>query len=171
MEQPVPRWFAIRVKSRFEKAVASAIRHRGFDEFLPLCRSRHQWSDRLKSVEAPLFPGYVFCKLSAEKRLPLLTIPGVLHFVGLGKIPVPIEDREIGAIREAVRSGLEMEPWPFAEVGRQVRLGNGPLNGVEGFLVKVNEQHRVVVNLTLLRRAVAVDVQDSWVDGHSSMPR
>jgi transcription antitermination factor NusG len=80
-------WFALRVKSRFEKLVTSMARNKGFEEFLPLYQSRRRWSDRLKSVELPLFPGYVFCKLHPEHRLPLLTIPGVLHFVGIGKSP------------------------------------------------------------------------------------
>ena len=111
---------------------------------------------------------HVFCKINAEQRLPLLTIPGVLCFVGLGKTPVPLEDREIAAIQEAVRSGLGIEPWPFAEAGQRVRLGKGPLGGVEGFLVEVQKQMRVVVNLTVLGRAMAVSVEEGWVDGQSS---
>ena len=87
--------------------------NKGFEEFLPVYQCRRRWSDRLKEVEFPLFPGYVFCRLNPQYRLPLLTIPGVLHFVGIGKTPVPLEDAEITAIQAAVRSGLSTEPWPF----------------------------------------------------------
>jgi transcriptional antiterminator NusG len=157
------QWFALRVKSRFEKAVASAAHQKGFEEFLPLCQSNHKWSDRSKCVELPLFPGYVFCRLKPEQRFPLLTIPGVLHMVGLGKNPIPIADSEIAAVQSALRLDLRVEPWPLAETGRQVRLGSGPLGGMEGFLIHDKDQYRIVVNLSALRRAVAVDIQDDWL--------
>src|SRR6266404_8042389 len=114
-EQSVQRWFALRVRSRCEKLVAAAARQKGFEAFLPLCKSRHRWSDRLQSIEVPLFPGYVFCRLDPERRLPLLMISGVLNFVGVGKIPAPLDESEIVAIQIAVRSELRTEPCPFQE--------------------------------------------------------
>jgi len=156
------RWFALRVKSRCEKAVAMMAQNKGFEEFLPLYQSRHRWSDRLKLVELPLFPGYLFCRLDPHNRLPLLTIPGVLHFVGIGKTPVPIEDAEIAAIQTAIRSGLLTEPWPYLEVGQRVRLDDGPLAGLEGILVGTSKQQRVVVSVTLLKRSVAVAIERRW---------
>ncbi len=98
---PDEQWFALRVKSRRERIVATIAHDKGFEEFLPMCQVRHRWSDRLKSIELPLFPGYVFCRLDPQYRLPLLMIPGVLHFVGIGKIPVAVADAEIAAIRTA----------------------------------------------------------------------
>jgi len=156
-------WFAVRVKSRAEKVVAMMARNKGFEEFLPLYQSRRQWSDRTKSVEMPLFPGYVFCRLNAERRLPVLTIPGVLHFVGIGKTPMPVDEHEIAAIRKAVESGLAAEPWPFLQVGQRVRLDRGPLAGVEGILVEAQKQQRLVVSVTLLQRSVAVGIERHWV--------
>jgi transcription antitermination factor NusG len=159
---PYP-WFALRVKSRSEKVVATIARHKGFDEFLPLYQSRRRWSDRFKSVELPLFPGYVFCRLNPEFRLPLLTIPGVLSFVGIGRVPAPIENAEIAAIQTAIGSGLLAEPYPFLAVGQRVRLAEGPLAGVEGFLVEVRKQQRIAVSVSLLKRSVAVEIDRHWV--------
>lgn len=155
-------WFALRVKSRSEKIVSAIARHKGFEEFLPLYHCRHRWSDRNKSLELPLFPGYVFCRLDPSYRLPLLTIPGVLHFVGIGKVPVPIADAEIAALQAVVRSGLTMEPWSYLEVGQSVRLEQGPLAGLEGILVEIRKQHRIVVSVTLLRRSTAVEIDREW---------
>jgi transcription antitermination factor NusG len=134
-------------------------RNKGFEEFLPLHQSRRRWSDRLKAIDLPLFPGYVFCRLDPQRRLPLLTIPGVLHFVGIGKIPSPIEDTEIAAIQTATGSGILTEPWPFLEVGQRVRLEGGPLAGLEGILVETPTRQRVVVSVTLLKRSVAVAIE------------
>jgi len=157
------RWFALSVKSRCEKIVSTIARNKGFEEFLPLYKRRQRWSDRMKSVEFPLFPGYVFCRLDPLHRLPLLTIPGVLQFVGIGKTPVAIDDEEIGAIQSALSSGLSTEPWPYLEVGQRVRLEDGPLAGVEGLLVEVRKRCRVVVSVTLLKRSVAVEIDREWV--------
>jgi len=156
------RWFAIRVKSRYEKLVASMARNKGFEEFLPLYQCRRRWSDRMKTVELPLFPGYVFCHVDPQNRLPLLTIPGVVHFVGVGRTPAPLEDAEIAAIQAAVRSGLSTEPWPFLEAGQHVRLEEGPLAGVEGIFVGTSKQDRLVVSVTLLKRSVAVSIERHW---------
>jgi transcription antitermination factor NusG len=155
------RWFALRVQSRCEKAVAVVARNKGFEEFLPLHQSSRRWSDRLKAMDLPLFPGYLFCRLDPQRRLPLLTIPGVLHFVGIGKIPSPIEDTEIAAIQIAVGSGSLTEPWPFLEVGKRIRLEDGPLAGLEGILVETPKLQRIVVSLTLLKRSVAVAIERS----------
>ncbi len=165
------RWFALRVKSRCEKVVATIARNKGFEEFLPLYESRRRWSDRLKAIELPLFPGYIFCRLDPEHRLPLLTIPGVLHFVGFGKIPAPIEDTEVAAIQTAVRSGLSTEPWPFLEVGQRVRLEDGPLAGLEGILVGTSTRERIVVSVTLLKRSVAVAIEPHWANPVDGTPR
>ena len=163
LESISEQWFALRVKSRCEKVVSTIARNKGFEEFLPLYQRRQRWSDRVKAVEFPLFPGYVFCRLNPQYRLPLLTIPGVLHFVGIGKVPVPIDDAEILAIQSAVASGLSTEPWPFLEVGQRVRLEDGPLVGLEGFLIEVRKRYRVVVSVTLLKRSVAVEIDREWV--------
>jgi transcription antitermination factor NusG len=159
----VRQWFAIRVKSRFEKAVASAARCKGYETMFPLYRARRHWSDRSKSVDLPLFPGYVFCRLEAEHRFPLLTIPGVVHVVGIGKIPVPIDDAEITALQTAIRSELRVEPWPLVEAGERLRMEGGPLDRVEGFLVNTPQGYRVVVTLSALKRSVAVEIDRDWL--------
>lgn len=159
---PLP-WFALRVKSRSEKMVAAIARNKGFEEFLPLFQSRRRWSDRFKSIELPLFPGYLFCKLNLDERMGVLTIPGVMSFVGLGKVPVPIEDAEIAAIQAAIRAGLSTEPFPFLEVGQKVRLAEGPLTGLEGLLVEIRKQQRLIVSVSILQRSVSVEIDKHWV--------
>lgn len=161
--RPPERWFALQVKPRHERVVATAARHKGFQEFLPLYKRRRRWSDRSKIVELPLFPGYVFCRLNEEHRLALLTIPGVVHLVSNGKVPAPIDDLEIAAIQSAIQSEIPVEPWPFLEVGKRVRLSGGSA-GVEGFLVQTRDQQRVVLGLTLLKQSIAMEVEPAWIE-------
>jgi transcription antitermination factor NusG len=159
-----PQWFAVRVRSRCEKLVAVAARSKGFEEFLPLYRCRHRWSDRSQWVELPLFPGYLFCRLNPEERFALLTIRGVMHLVGMGRAPEPVDEREISAIRQAVCSDSQVEPWAFLEGEERVRLASGPLAGLEGILVETAKQQRVVFGLTLLKRSVAVKIERAWME-------
>jgi transcription antitermination factor NusG len=164
-------WFALQVKSRSERLVATMAHNKGFEEFLPVYQSRRRWSDRVKSIELPLFPGYVFCRMDPQYRLALLTIPGALHFVGIGKVPMAIEDAEIASIQAAVNSGLTAEPWPYLNVGQLVRLEQGPLAGLEGILIETRKEQRIVVSVALLRRSVAVEIERHWVTPMGLDPR
>ena len=162
VDQVPGKWFAVRVKPQAERTVSAMARYKGIEEFLPLYKARRRWSDRFKWIELPLFPGYVFCRLAGESRLPILTIPGVLHFVGVGKIPVPIDDAEIAAIQASTQSGLVAEPWPFLNVGERVRIQEGPLSGVEGILLEVKNKQRVIVSVSLLKRSMAIEIERHW---------
>jgi transcription antitermination factor NusG len=131
------RWYAIRVKSKREKVVTASLEHRGFEPFLPVYHERHRWSDRTKYVELPLFGGYVFCRLDADFRLPVLTIPGVLTFVEINKTPVPVDDSEITSLKAIASSGYAAAPWPYLEAGQRVRIEHGVLKDLEGFIMIV----------------------------------
>ena len=156
-------WFAIRVKSNFEKKVAAGLRNKGLEEFLPLYQSRRRLSDRYKTVELPLFPGYLFCRLDLEHRLPLLTTVGFLYIVSVGSKPVPVDEGEIAAVQFVVRSGLPAMPWPSLAIGQRVRLESGPLCGLEGVVTQVGMRDRICVSVTLLQRGVSVEVDRDWI--------
>ncbi|MBZ5586328.1 MAG: hypothetical protein LAQ30_29905 [Acidobacteriia bacterium] len=156
-------WYAIRIQSRLGSVASATLRGKGYEEFLPLYRSRRRWSDRVKELELPLFPGYLFCRFDVSDRLmPILTTPGVIGIVGAGKTPVPVDDEEIGAIRAILRSGLAAQPWPFLQVGAKVYIERGPLAGVEGIIANTDKVYRLVVSVNLLQRSVAVEVDREW---------
>jgi transcription antitermination factor NusG len=164
VQNEAPRlWFAIRVRSNYERVAAAHLRERGFDEFSPSYQTQRRWSDRTKTIEQSLFPGYVFSRFNPQDRLPVLTVPGVVGLVGLGKTPSPIPDQEIETIRRMVQSGLLVRPWPFLEVGQRVLIERGPLAGVEGILQHVKGRFRLVVAISLLHRAVSAEVDRTWV--------
>lgn len=152
------QWFAIRTAAGREKAVSAQLLNKGFEEFLPLYKSRRQWSDRTKELEFPLFPGYLFCRFDFSNRLPILVTPGIKLIVGYGKIPAPVSDAEIESLRRAVTSGAEAMPWPYLSVGQRVRIREGSLVGVEGILLQVKNSWRIVLSVELLRRSVAVEL-------------
>lgn len=156
-------WFALRTKSNFERLASQILRQKGYEEFLPTYRRRTRWSDRFKTMDCPLFPGYLFCRFDLHARLPILVTPGVISVVGLGKMPVAVPDKEIEAVRTLLRSGLPARPWPFVSVGQRLVIERGPLCGVEGILLEIRNHYRFIVSVNLLQRSVAAEVESDWV--------
>ena len=162
-------WFALQVRVRREETVADHLVGKGYDLFLPLYKNRKLWSDRIKEVDAPLFPGYLFCRFDPLNRLPILKTPWVIRIVGYNHSLVPIDVAEIGAIRTMVASGLPTQPCPYLGIGDRVRIECGPLRGMEGLLTKFKGNHRFIVSVTLLQRSVAVEIDSALVTPvHSS---
>ena len=151
-------WYALVVKPNHEKAVFEHLLTTGAEAALPLYRSRRRWSDRIKEITLPLFPGYVFCRFSYRSRVRILRMPGVRSVVSAGPKPAPIQAREIEAIEALARSGLPVKPWPFLKLGQRVAVTAGPLRGVEGVLVEFRKTWHVIVSVELLQRSVAAVV-------------
>ena len=130
--------------------------------------SRRLWSDRVKMIQMPLFSGYLFCRFDLARRISVLETPGVLSIVGQGRTPQPVDPLQVADIRLAVHSGQAVRPWPQLEVGRTVRIERGPLQGARGILLRHKGLNQLIVGVQLMQRAIAVEVEDSWVMPHES---
>jgi transcription antitermination factor NusG len=157
------RWYALYVRSRHERVVESGLRGKGYTAFSPFYRTKRKRVDRIAAIDVPLFPGYVFCHFDSNKRLPILTTPGMVKIVGLGNRPEPVDENEIASIRTIALSGRPVQPWPFLRSGQRVRLQAGPLMGAEGIFLRVKSEYHMVVSITLLQRAVSVVVEKDAV--------
>lgn len=156
-------WFALQTRARYEHFAAKQLASKGYEIFLPLYHCKRRWCDRLKVLELPLFPGYLFCRFDSQDRLPILKTPGVMQIVGIARTPIPVDEEEITALQAAVRTGLPRYPSPFLTVGDRVRIEDGPLCGVEGILLNLKGRYRLVLSVSLLQRSVAVEVESAWV--------
>jgi transcription antitermination factor NusG len=162
--QPNPvSWFALQVRGRQEFNISENLGSNGYEWFLPLYKSSKRWSDRIKQVDSPLFPGYVFCRFNPMDRLPILKIPGVIQIVGFNRQLVAVDEAEIRAIQALVASGIPNHPCPYLEVGDKVRIESGPLRGLEGLLIEIQGNHQLVLSVTLLQRSVAVKIDAASV--------
>jgi len=157
------QWYALHVHTRKEAFVASQLSGQGIECFLPTYKSLRKWSDRMKEVELPLFPSYLFSRFDFQNRRPVVMTPGVLQIVGNGSTAIPVPESELSAIQTAVASGLPHQPWPYIEVGEKVRVARGTLAGLEGILVNFKGNHRVVLSVGLLQRSVALEVDLAWL--------
>ena len=156
------QWFALRVRSNFERPVSDLLQSKGVEEFLPTYRSRRIWSDRVRHLDLPLFPGYVFCKIPIESRALVLATTGVVDIVGVQQRPLPIAEEEIAAVRKMIKSSATVKPWPFIRIGQRVRVRAGALAGVEGILLRIKDSCRLVISVTLLGRSVAAEIDAAY---------
>jgi transcription antitermination factor NusG len=156
------QWFAMRVRTNYEKTFSRAIESRGFDFFLPTYQKTRAWSDRIKQIHQPLFPGYVFCLLNLQERAPALLAPGAMRFVGIGRNPIAIPEAEIESLRTLINS-FQVKPWPFLRLGQKVRIEKGPLAGVEGVIESFRSGYRIVVSIELLQRSVTAELEGHWL--------
>jgi len=155
---PRLQWFALRVKSNREKITSQALTGKGYEVFLPTYRN----GGGRRCVPTPLFPGYLFSRFDINDRLPILILPGVVHVVGVGKSPAPIDEAEIESLRIVVEAGLPINPAENFTVGQKVRIEEGPLASACGVIAGVRSQ-RLIVNITLLQRSVSVELQPEWI--------
>ena len=155
-------WYALQIQSKLGNAAFATLCGKGYELYLPTYRSQRRWSDRVKMLHLPLFPGYMFCRFDVRHRLPILTAPGVISVVGAGRIPIPVDDHEIEAVRDVLCSGLDAHPWPFLGIGTRVYIERGPLAGLEGIITNTDKVYRLVVSVSLLQRSVAVEIDRAW---------
>ena len=159
-----PDWYAIYTRHQHEKTVADSLSKNGIEVFLPTYGVVRQWKDRKKHLLLPLFPSYVFLHGGLERRVKILSTPGVYSFVSVGGHPAAILETEIEAIRKAVTSGLPAEPFPFLQCGDRVRVKAGPLAGIEGILLRKKNSFRLVLSAELLQKSIAVEVDAFHVE-------
>jgi|tagenome__1003787_1003787.scaffolds.fasta_scaffold20986960_2 transcription antitermination factor NusG len=158
ISEPDSQWYAIRVRPRCEKAITAAISGKEYETFLPVQSQSRKWSDRVKSLEVPLFPGYVFCRGELARKPRLVSIPGVIGILRFAGVPAVISEAEIAALKAVVRSGVLVEPWAYVREGERVRVHSGLLTGVEGILIRTKGDYRVVLSVEMICRSVAVEV-------------
>ncbi|HLW99421.1 MAG TPA: UpxY family transcription antiterminator [Candidatus Acidoferrales bacterium] len=151
-------WYAAYTSANREKKIAAELERRLVDYFLPLYSTVRRWKDRRVQLDLPLFPGYVFVHLALRDRLNVLQIPGVVQLVGFGGRATPIAEKEVARVREFLQLGIRAEPHPFLTAGRQVCVKSGPLEGMQGIIIRRKNRNRLVVSFHVIHRSVAVDL-------------
>ena len=157
-QQKGAAWCVAHTRHQHEKSVSEMLVTKGFEVFLPLYESTRRWKDRRKVLSVPLFPGYVFVRGAVERRLPVLTTPGVHTIISHGERIATVPEEEIEAIRRTVDGDFSVEPHPFLHCGDRVRVTRGSLEGVEGILTRKKNLFRLVLSVEMLAQSVAVEI-------------
>ena len=157
-------WWALYTRHQHEKVVADMLMAKGLEVFLPLYESVRRWKDRSKVLSLPLFPCYVFVRGGLNRRLQVVTTPGVHMILNHGENVATIPEDEIQAIRLTVEGHFRVEPYPFLKCGERVRVTRGTLEGVEGVLIRKKNMYRLVLSVEMLAQSVAVEIDAADVE-------
>ena len=157
-------WWALYTRHQHEKTVTEMLSAKGFEVFLPLYGSIRRWKDRSKKITLPLFPCYVFVRGGLDRRLQVVTTPGIHTILFHGERVAMIPGAEIEAIRKAVEGPFRVEPHPFLKCGERVRVTRGSLLGVEGVLVRKKNLYRLVISVDMMAQSAAVEIDASDVE-------
>lgn len=158
------KWYAVYTSANHERSVAAQLGVRSVEHFLPTYSSVRRWKDRRVTLQLPLFPGYVFVRMAMRERALVVQVPGVARLVGFNGAPTPLPEGEIEGLKRGLVSGMRAEPHPFLKIGRRVRVRKGPLEGLEGIVVRWKNGRRLVICLELIERAMAVDLDSAEVE-------
>jgi transcription antitermination factor NusG len=158
-------WFAVQIKPRHEKKAACELEEKGIFVFLPLYKAVHQWSDRHQEVQLPLFPNYVFVRISESRntRAAVLQTNGVRSFVGVRGKGICIPDEEIEAIQKILGEKVSFTSHPFLNIGQKVRIRGGSLDGVCG-TVMANNPRNLMVSIECIQRSLTISIDGYGVD-------
>ncbi|HEY1903598.1 MAG TPA: UpxY family transcription antiterminator [Terracidiphilus sp.] len=157
-------WWALYTRHQHERTVADMLSAKGFEVFLPLYQSMRRWKDRKKMLSLPLFPCYVFVRGGLNRRLQVVTTPGVHMILFHGESVAMIPEEEIQVIRKTIEGAYRVEPHPFLKVGERVRVIRGTLEGVEGVLIRKKNTCRLVLSVAMVAQSVAVEIDASDVE-------
>ncbi len=153
-----PAWFALRLRSNREFQVRDALAGRGIETFLPSWSEEVRWTDRVKTVVRPLFPGYLFARMCEGPQFYAAIITrGVVQILPNSLHPQPIDEREIENVRLVTASRLKAEACAYTE-GDLVVIDSGPLAGAKGVVIRTRGALSVVVSIEMLRRSVRVEL-------------
>lgn len=155
------RWYAVFTCPRHEQSVANRLESKLLETFCPTFERESRRQDRRAQVQEPIFPGYLFTRIDLKDRNSVLSVPGVVRLLSFNGKPVPIDDLEIEGMQLCRDRGLALEPHPFLAIGERVRVTSGALEGLEGVVTHRKNGCRLVISITQLHQAVAVQIDAS----------
>ena len=163
MIQGPPKWYAVHTRSHFEQKVFDGFFGKSIKTFFPRCQVMSRRRDRRKKILVPLLPGYVFVHtdLNPTQYLDILKTVGVVRLVGFEGKPIPASEEEISSLKILDGTDRTVQNRAYMKRGDLVMIMEGPLKGLIGFYLRhKGKSEKVVVSIELLRRSLAVEIED-----------
>ncbi len=157
----IERWTVVHTKPRSEKKLADYAQRCGISYYLPQMESKRVYQRRLVAFTKPMFPGYLFSVLDADKKQQLAA-----SGLTAGFIRVPVQEEllaELRSIKLSMIPEVEYENTLWLSEGLKVEIIAGPLKGVCGIVASHEKMHEIRLQVDILRQAVMVRVKPSEV--------
>lgn len=165
MEQ---KWFVFYTKSRHEEKVKDRLEKQGFTVFLPMQFVMRQWSDRKKKVKVPLFNSYIFVSAVQSAILEIVKTPGISWAVQHNGKPAVLHTNEYDTINRFIETGVFIETQEQTlNEGDSVVVGEGPLKGIRGKLLRTAAGDKFSVTLAILGSSMVITLDSRLLKASS----
>lgn len=150
------RWIVATTHPHSEDIAREHLERQGFAVYCPMIRKRRSHARRVETVLRPLFPGYIFVHLAPERGVwrPIQSTTGVRSVVRFGEEPAVLDTAFIAALQAREEDGAVIRPPEPFEVGQQVQIEGGPLDGLLARILTLNDRDRITVLLEVMNRGV-----------------
>ncbi len=155
-------WAVVHARPRCEKKIAEYLHQQGLRCYLPLRRKTHRYGNRERIFMSPLFSGYLFCVLGPAQRAMVAQNRYVANVLDVMDQANLVD--QLRQVESALAGGHITEVLPYLVTGHRVRVSHGPLRGVEGVIQRVKGQTRVIINVDMIRQAMAVEVDSAMLE-------
>lgn len=162
MHASKPAWYILRTMPQHEKKVAVYLCKKRIEHYLPLVKRKRQWSDRIKVIDFPLFPGYLFVKINfALEGFGILQHRGTLTYVKQNDQPIAVQADMIDEIKQIIKAGHEIQADPIANFppGEKVVVQIGPFKGQEAVVLRVKNKQRICIKLESMEHFITVEAE------------
>lgn len=155
-------WYALYVKSRWEKKVYESLKEISLESFLPQIKTVRQWSDRKKTILKPLFPSYVFVNINSSLEFhKALSVNGACAYIKFGKEYARVTEKEINLIKLLIGdkniSGIETNVT-LPKIGEIKKITYGPLNGLDCEIIKADNHNKIIVRIDSLQQNIMATI-------------
>jgi transcription termination/antitermination protein NusG len=164
-------WYIIHVFSGAEEFVVKALNEKikkfalqpHFNEIVIPKENVIEIKEGKKVVsEKRSFPGYILVKMEMNDKnwYIVRNTPKVTGFVGAGKKPKPLSQKEVATILKHIETTQETpKPKYHFDAGEAVKIIDGPFVNFNGMVDNVNEEKNLLrVTVTIFGRATPVDL-------------
>jgi transcription antitermination factor NusG len=154
------QWWAVYTMSRQEKMLMRKLYAKQIPYYSPLVERRFRSPNgRARTTYEPLFPNYVFLFANEMQRHAAMATNCVSRCL---QVPDQAElVRDLRRIQLLISSGAALTPETRLQAGDRVRVKSGPLKGVEGVVVRRENEVRLLVAVQYLQRGASVVLSDN----------
>ena len=154
-----PQWYALYTRARHEKFVESRLLEKGIEAFTPKITLRKKWSDRNKVIQEPLFKSYCFAKFSLHDKTKIVSQEGVVKMVHFKSQYVPVPESVMNSLKIIQEKNVQVNPYPYINIGDKVSIKKGPLKGLEGFIIeKRNRSTNLIISIDAIYASVKCSI-------------
>lgn len=150
-----------------KKIVAQKLQERGIEVYCPMIKTKRKWSDRIKTVEEPLFRSYCFINIEEQQRSQVFNVKGIVRYLFWLNKPAIVRDKEIIAVKQLLAEvdHNNIQTASFKPNNR-VEITSGYLAHIEGNVVRQQGKLLTLV-LDSLKIIVQVDLSKNSISDKS----